>query len=213
MLLEPYKYAVMCITRDGLPLSHADQTEQLCRAGARWIQLRIKNTVQGEWLNTAREFVEVCRSQGAVCIINDSVDIAIEVGADGVHLGKQDEDWNEARRRLGPRMLLGGTVNNEIDAARAIGSGCLDYVGIGPWRYTTTKKNLSPVLGAAGVRSLVAMLDGLPAWVIGGIEPADAAEVRATGAMGVAISSGLFRGGRVEANFKNYAAAWAGEAV
>ena len=213
MLLEPLKYSVMCITQDGLALSHEDQAERLCEAGARWIQLRVKDAPPPQWLETARAVVAVCREHGAICIVNDSVDIAIAAAADGVHLGKNDEDWSEARRRLGPSMLLGGTINNEEDAQRAIAAGCLDYVGVGPWRHTDTKKNLSPVLGPAGVRLLVAMLDGLPAWVIGGIEPADLADVRATGATGAAVSSGLFRGGRVESNFKAYAAAWAGEAV
>jgi thiamine-phosphate pyrophosphorylase len=170
MPLEPHRYSVMCITQDGFALSHEDQAERLCEAGARWIQLRMKNAEPGLWIATARAVVSICREHGAVCIINDSVDIAIAAAADGVHLGKDDENWRAARRRLGRSMLLGGTVNNEADAKRAITAGCLDYVGIGPWRYTTTKQNLSPVLGPAGVRLLVAMVDGLPAWVVGGIE-------------------------------------------
>jgi len=213
MPLEPHKYSVMCITQDGLALSHEDQAERLCEAGARWIQLRMKNATPKDWINTACAVVAVCREHGAICIVNDSVDVAIAAAADGVHLGKEDENWREARRRMGRNMLLGGTINDEKQARRAITANCLDYVGVGPWRFTETKKNLSPVLGPAGVRLLVAMVDGLPAWVIGGIEPADLADVRATGANGVAVASGLFRGGRVETNFKTYAAAWAGEAV
>jgi thiamine-phosphate pyrophosphorylase len=203
----------MCITQDGLALSHEDQAEQLCRAGARWIQFRHKGATLESWTNLAREVVSICRFFGAVCIVNDSVDVALAARADGVHLGKLDEKWLDARRRLGRSLLLGGTVNNAADAEQAIAAGCLDYVGVGPWRFTATKKNLSPVLGPAGVRSLVAMLDGLPAWVIGGIESADLPDVRATGAAGIAVSSGLYRGANVEANFKTYAAAWAGEAV
>ena len=213
MLLEPNKYSVMCITRDGLALSHEEQAERLCEAGARWIQLRMKDAAPKDWINTACAVREICRSHGAVCIVNDSVDIAIAAAADGVHLGGEDEKWSEARRRMGRSMLLGGTVNNEKDARRAIRANCLDYIGVGPWRFTETKKNLAPVLGPAGVRLLVAMLDGLPVWVIGGLEPADLPEVRATGAMGVAVASGLFRNGSLDTNFKTYAAAWAGEAV
>jgi thiamine-phosphate pyrophosphorylase len=213
MLLESHRYSVMCITQDGLALSPEDQAERLCEAGARWIQLRMKNADHGLWLATAKAVVAVCREHGAVCIINDSVDIAIAAAADGVHLGKADENWRAARQRLGRSMLLGGTINNEADAKRAITAGCLDYVGVGPWRHTTTKQNLAPVLGPAGVRLLVAMVDGLPAWAIGGITPADLPDVRATGAAGVAVASGLSKGGRIEGNFKTYAAAWAGEAV
>lgn len=213
MPIEPHKYSVMCITQDGLALSHDEQAARLCEAGARWIQFRHKGATLESWTNLAREVVAVCRTHGAVCIINDSVDVALASGADGVHLGKSDEDWSVARRRLGRSLLLGGTVNNAEDAARAIEANCLDYVGVGPWRFTATKKNLSPVLGEAGVRRLVAMLDGLPTWVIGGIEPTDLPAVRATGADGVAVASGLFRGRQLEAHYKIYAAAWAGEAV
>ncbi len=213
MLLEPHKYSVMCVTQDGIALSHRDQAERLCEAGARWIQLRHKGATLESWTSLARDVVAVCRFHGAVCIINDSVDVALASRADGVHLGSHDENWATARLRLGRSLLLGGTVNTTDDATRAIEAGCLDYVGIGPWRFTSTKKGLSPVLGEPGVRLLVAMLDGFPAWVIGGIEPKDLPAVRATGASGVAVASGLFREGRVEANFKTYAAAWSGEAV
>lgn len=213
MLLEAHKYSVMCITQDGLGLSHDEQAARLCQAGARWIQFRHKGATLEAWTKRARDVVEVCRSYGAVCIVNDSVDVALASGADGVHLGKQDEDWAGARRRLGRSLLLGGTVNNAEDAERAITANCLDYVGIGPWRFTSTKKNLAPVLGEAGVRLLVAMVDGLPAWVIGGIEPPDLPAIRAMGAAGVAVSSGLYRGAQLEANFKTYASAWAGAKV
>jgi thiamine-phosphate pyrophosphorylase len=211
MPIDPNRYSVMCITLDGLPLSHEDQAERLCKAGARWVQLRHKGATLEKWTEVAREVVAVCRAFGAVCIINDSVDVALAAGADGVHLGKQDEGWEAARARLGKSLLLGGTVNNAEDASRAIEAGCLDYVGVGPYRFTDTKKNLAPVLGLEGVRTLVAMLDGLPAWVIGGIEPADLPKIRATGAAGVAVSSGLFSGGRLETNFRDYASAWMSE--
>lgn len=213
MLFESPKYSVMCITMDGLALTHDEQAARLCEAGARWIQFRHKGATLESWTKLAREVVAVCRSHGAVCIINDSVDVALASEADGVHLGENDEDWARARRRLGRSLLLGGTVNNESDAERAITMNCLDYVGVGPWRTTTTKQNLAPVLGEPGVRLLVAMLDGLPTWVIGGIEPADLPAVRATGAVGVAVASGLYRGGHVEKNYRTYASAWADDAV
>lgn len=201
-------HPVMCLTQDGLACSHVDQAERLCRAGARWIQLRMKNAAASEWLDTARAVVRVCRRHRAVCIVNDSVDIALAADAHGAHLGSRDEDWGEARRRLGPNRILGGTVNNASDAFRAVEANYLDYVGIGPWRFTTNKKNLAPVLGADGVRALVAQLDGLPAWVIGGLEPGDLADVRATGATGAAVSSALFRADRIEENYRALVVGW-----
>jgi thiamine-phosphate pyrophosphorylase len=200
---------VMCLTQDGLTLSHAEQVHRLCAAGAGWIQLRVKNAAPDDWLKIARTVVAICREHGARCIINDNVDIALAAEADGVHLGSLDEAWAPARRRLGPGRILGGTINHADDARRAVAAGCLDYVGVGPWRFTTNKKNLAPVLGPEGVRNLVAQLPGLPAWVIGGIAPADLPAVRATGAAGAAVSSALFRAGTVEDNYRAHVAAWA----
>jgi thiamine-phosphate pyrophosphorylase len=194
---------------DGLAQSPSAQVRELCAAGAAWIQLRMKEASRPAWLAEANAAAEACRRHGAVLIVNDSVDIARESGADGVHLGSLDGDWRDARRALGPSFVIGGTVNNVGDARRAIESGCLDYVGIGPLRFTATKRGLSPVLGLEGIRALVAELHGLPAWAIGGVEPADLPDIRAIGAAGAAVSSFLFRGGNVAANLRALAEAWA----
>lgn len=201
-------HPVMCITQDGLPFTHEEQVKRLCAAGAKWIQLRMKQADPGAWVSTARDVVEICHARGALCIVNDDVDIALATGADGVHLGRKDGNWREARQKLGPRRILGGTVNNTDDARQAATADCLDYVGVGPWRFTTNKQNLAPILGPDGVRALLRQLDGLPAWVIGGIEAADLPLVRATGAAGAAISSALFRGGTIEDNYRALVAAW-----
>jgi thiamine-phosphate pyrophosphorylase len=202
------RHPLMCLTQDGLPFSHVEQAQRLCDSGARWIQLRLKHAPADQWLETAREVVLVCRRYRAICIVNDSVDIALAAGAHGAHLGSRDEDWGEARRRLGPGRILGGTVNNASDAFRAAEADYLDYVGVGPWRFTTNKKNLAPVLSPAEVRTLIAQLDGLPAWIIGGITAEDLIRVRRTGAAGAAISSALFCDGRIEENYRALVAAW-----
>lgn len=202
------QFPIMCLTQDALPLDHVEQTRRLCAAGARWVQLRMKGGPSGVWLATAREVVAVCRAHGALCIVNDSVDIALASAADGVHLGQRDLGWHEARRRLGSHRILGGTVNNLHDAARAVASCCLDYVGVGPLRFTTTKQNLAPVLGIDGVREVIAALGQLPAWVIGGVRAEDLPDVQATGAAGVAVSSSLYSDGDVARHFQSYLAAW-----
>jgi thiamine-phosphate diphosphorylase len=202
------QFPVMCLTQDGLPLSHIEQAARLCAAGARWVQLRMKTADPATQLAVAKVVVQVCRACGAVCIINDHVGLALASGAHGVHLGRHDGNWREARQRLGACRILGGTVNQAEDVGRATAAACLDYVGVGPWRFTANKTNLAPILGADGVRALVAQLDGLPAWAIGGIEAADLPLVRATGAVGAAVSSVLFRGGTVEENFRSLEAAW-----
>lgn len=201
-------HPLMCITQDNLPFSHIEQARRLCDVGAKWIQLRMKHADRATWLSTAADVVEICRAHDAICIVNDSVNVAMASGADGVHLGRNDGDWRDAREKLGPRRILGGTVNNAADAHQAAESDCLDYVGVGPWRFTTNKENLAPILGPDGVAAIVRQLDGLPAWAIGGIERDDLPGVRAAGAAGAAISSVLFRGGRIEANYRALVAAW-----
>ena len=202
---------LMCLTHDELPISHPAQARTLLAAGARWIQLRMKNAEPAHWLATARETVAACRAAGAICIINDSVDIALAADAHGVHLGKFDGDWTAARGRLGPGRILGGTVNDADAARRANASGALDYVGIGPWRFTATKKNLAPVLGPEGIAPLLPLIGNIPAWVIGGIYPADLPAIRSLGAHGVAVSSALFSSNDVPSRHAAFLAAWSAQ--
>lgn len=209
MSLDPtQRFPVMCLTQDDLPFSHVEQAVRLCAAGAKWIQLRMKTANPTTQLAVAKVVVEVCRARGAICIVNDHVDLALASGAHGVHLGRNDGHWRDARQQLGASRILGGTVNQAEDAERATTAACLDYVGVGPWQFTANKANLAPILGPEGVRALLAQLDGLPAWAIGGIEAADLPLVRGAGATGAAVSSALFRGGAVEENYRSLAAAW-----
>jgi thiamine-phosphate pyrophosphorylase len=198
----------MCLTQDGIGIPHSVQAARLCAAGARWIQLRMKDAAEAAWLSEAKACADACHGHGAILIVNDSVDIAKRSGADGVHLGSLDTDWHGARRTLGPSFVIGGTVNNSDDARRAVASGCLDYAGVGPLRFTATKRALSPVVGLDGVGRLIRELHGLPAWVIGGVEPADMPGIKAVGAAGAAVSSYLFRGDRIESNFRELRESW-----
>ena len=201
----------MAITQSGGPMPPAEQARGLCAAGVRWIQLRMKDAPRAEWLEAARDVAQICRAHGAICIINDNVDIALEVGADGAHLGRTDLDWREARRRLGPDRILGGTVNYAWEADKAAGAGCLDYVGVGPLRFTKTKKELAPLQGLEGIRGLISGLNGIPAWAIGGVEVGDVPAIRALGAAGTAVCSALLRGGTIDANVRAFLEAWAPE--
>jgi thiamine-phosphate pyrophosphorylase len=199
---------LMCLTQDGTGLSHAAQAAALCAAGARWIQLRMKGAEKSAWVSEATAAASICREHGATFIVNDSIEVALESGADGVHLGSLDAAWSVARKALGAKRIVGGTVNNASDASRAVDSGCLDYVGVGPLRFTSTKRNLAPVLGVDGIRALVVELAGLPSWAIGGVEAADLPELRVAGVTGVAVSSGLTRNGSIAENLGRYLASW-----
>ena len=181
----------MALTSDTCEFSHAEQTRAFVDAGVGWVQLRMKNASFDRWLDTACECASIAHHKNAVLTINDSVDIAIASGADGVHLGTSDERWVSARERLGARAVLGGTVHNEDDARRSFEANVLDYVGIGPFRRSSTKADLETELGAAGIMRLLPLIGDIGAWAIGGILPTDVAELRHVGLCGVAICAAL----------------------
>ena len=183
----------MCLTTDGSERPHTDQVQALCSAGVDWVQLRAKEMSDQELESIAFECMIRCREIGSTFVLNDRLDLALRLGADGVHLGKLDTPWAEARERAGAGFLIGGTVNSVDDAERAVASGVLDYVGVGPLKFTHTKKNLAPVLVESDWRAILETLGDLPSYAIGGIEPADIPEVLALGVTGAAICSVLYR--------------------
>ncbi len=201
-------FFMQCITLDGMDLSHAEQVTQLCEAGAKWIQLRMKSAAPHLVERTARKILPVCRDHDVLLIINDQFQVALETGAGGVHLGKTDIPWAEARSMAGPEMVIGGTVNSLADARDALASRSLDYAGVGPFRQTKTKENLAPVLERPELEEILHFLYDLPKVVIGGVTPADLPGIADLGADGVAVSSGLVNGHTLAANLKAYLKAW-----
>ena len=114
----------------------------------------MKDTPAEEVLRIGREIEKLCREYGAKFILDDHVELVRELNADGVHLGKLDMPVAEARRLLGPEYLIGATANTFEDIERGAGQGA-DYIGLGPFRFTQTKRNLSPVLGLEGYRTIM----------------------------------------------------------
>ena len=170
--------------------------EKALKGGCRWVQLRMKEATDEEFISTAKEVGALCRKYGATFIVDDRVETVTALGADGVHLGKNDMPVAEARTLLGEKAIIGATANtfNDIEAAARAGA---DYIGLGPFRFTTTKKNLSPELGTEGYRSIMkrcreAGID-LPTVAIGGITCSDIDAIMATGVTGVAISGAISR--------------------
>lgn len=182
------------LTMDEAPMSHVAQVEAACAAGIRWIQLRMKLTSDDEMREVAVAAKKICDACGCTFLINDRVQIAAEVDAHGVHLGKQDMAVGLARRILGPGRIIGGTANTLEDIREHARQGA-DYIGLGPYRYTTTKKNLSPVLGLAGYQRIMDQLhrEGItiPVVAIGGIGKADGAALLEAGLYGIAFSGML----------------------
>ena len=180
------------------PIGHLEQVEAACQAGIRWIQLRMKQAGADEFRETALAVKKICDRWDSVFIINDRVETALEVKAHGVHLGKSDMPVSEARRRLGDDVIIGGTANTLEDIREHYRQGA-DYIGLGPYRYTTTKKDLSPILGLEGYRQIMSRLrqEGIPIPVvaIGGIGIKDTAPLLEAGLQGIAFSGLLVHAG------------------
>ncbi len=181
------------------------------RGGCRWIQLRMKEASVEEVAKTGRLLREACRKYGARLILNDHVKLAAEIGADGVHLGLSDMPVREARALLGKDYLIGGTAHSFETVQRHYRDGA-DYVGIGPFRYTTTKKNLSPVLGQEGYTDILRHMRAsgitLPVVAIGGILCEDLPALRRTGIQGIAVSGALLQAARPEAETARFIRCW-----
>ncbi|GAB3023130.1 thiamine phosphate synthase [Spirosoma pulveris] len=171
-----------------------EEAELACRAGADWIQLRLKNRAYADWKAVALETLAVCRQYNATLILNDNPLLAADIGADGVHLGQEDMPVPEARALLGDKFIIGGTANT-LETVLAHRRDGVNYVGLGPFRFTTTKEKLSPILGLQGYEQVLSALKhqaiSLPIIAIGGITLADVPALLATGVYGIALSSAI----------------------
>lgn len=164
------------------------------KGGCRWIQLRMKDAPVAHILAEGKRLRQLCSDYGARLIIDDHVELVEAIGADGVHLGKSDMPVAEARKILGGKAIIGATANTFDDIAAAATAGA-DYIGLGPFRFTTTKQKLSPTLGIEGYTMIMQRCrhEGitLPVVAIGGITAADIAPLMAAGITGIAISGAI----------------------
>lgn len=176
--------------------SYLDSIQLALEGGCRWIQLRMKDATDDEVRPIAVEAQKLCRAYGAKFIIDDRVALVRELGADGVHLGKNDMPIHEARQILGPDYIIGGTANTFEDA-KAHYEASADYIGCGPFRFTTTKQKLAPVLGLDGYRQIIRKLRAanitIPVVAIGGITKDDIPAILQTGITGIALSGTVLR--------------------
>ena len=191
-------FDVQFITHFTASISYPDSARIALEGGCRWVQLRMKDASEEELKNTAIRVQDLCRQYGATFIIDDHVDLVKQIGADGVHLGKLDMPIKEARERLGKGFIIGGTANTFEDIRQHVADGA-DYIGCGPFRFTTTKQKLSPILGLACYRSILAQMkeEGLsiPVVGIGGITREDIPALKAVGLSGIALSGGILKAG------------------
>ena len=182
---------------------------QFLDAGGRWIQLRMKDASAEVIVCRGKEMLALCRKRRAVLVVNDAPQLAVAIGADGVHLGQADMPPIEARRIIGDGAVIGSTANT-FEQIAARNDGETDYVGLGPFRFTTTKKNLSPVLGTEGYRTILGRMRTenipLPVVAIGGIGLPDIPQIMRTGVDGIALSGAIARAdspATTTANFLN----------
>ncbi|WP_455511682.1 thiamine phosphate synthase [Butyricimonas paravirosa] len=190
--VDLYRIPLQYITDHKEGVSIPEQVEAVCKGGCRWVQLRMKEADREEFIRVGRTVKEICKRHGALFLVNDNVDIALELDADGVHLGKEDMNPLEARRILGYSKIIGGTCNTFEDVVTRFRQQ-VDYIGLGPFTYTSTKKRLSPVLGLEGYRKIMEACRKagihLPVHAIGGIREDDIQPILSTGVTGIALSS------------------------
>lgn len=160
--------------------------------GGKFVQLRYKNAELNLLYELAYQVMDLCQSYNARLIINDSPILAQKVNAHGVHLGLTDGSVAKARMLLGDEKLIGGTANTLADVLQRIEEGC-NYIGLGPYQFTTTKNKLSPILGIQGYQKIRAyitqhQLASVPIYAIGGIGIDDVRLLKQVGVYGVAVS-------------------------
>lgn len=173
------------------PAHPLDVVNAALAAGAPVIQVRAKRLDDRSLLALAESILARCRSEGATCLIDDRVDIALACGADGVHIGDRDLPVAVARRLLGPEAIIGATARDPESGQARVQAGA-DYLGVGPTYATTTKAGLPDPIGPAGVAAVAAAVD-VPVIAIAGISLERVPEVMATGVHGIAVVGAVSR--------------------
>ena len=185
------------ISQGNTPEDHLKHIQKACTYGAELVQLRLKNTPKDIILKTAEKARTITSHFQTRLIINDHYKIAKAVNADGVHLGKTDACPTVAREFLGNGFIIGGTANTLDDCIKLIDKN-INYIGLGPFRFTKTKANLSPILGLEGYQNTIqALHTKTPIIAIGGIAESDIKHLLNIGVHGIAMS------GAITQNFNN----------
>ena len=174
--------------------SHLTAISNALEAGCKWVQLRVKNQPVDVIMEYAIEANRLCNQHGAKLIVNDHPEIALKAGAYGVHLGLYDMSVAQARRIVGKKLIIGGTANTFQHVQQRVAEG-VDYIGCGPYRFTTTKEKLSPILGLEGFKSIVKQMRAanitIPVIGLGGVLPEDITSLMDAGLYGVALSGAI----------------------
>ena len=196
---------IQFITHRNDRYGYVDGARMALEGGCKWIQLRMKGASDEEVAEAAAQIQPLCHKHEAIFLLDDRVELAKSLNADGVHLGKNDMPVSEARQVLGEEFIIGGTANTFEDIERLASQGA-DYIGCGPFRFTTTKEKLSPVLGLEGYRRIVEQMGvkgiNLPVVAIGGITFEDIPALMQTGIDGIAVSGAILNADNPAAEMK-----------
>lgn len=167
---------------------HLENIQKACTSGAELVQLRLKNVSENKVLKLAQQAREITSHFQTRLIINDYYKVAKEIKADGVHLGKTDTCPTIARKELYTWQIIGGTANT-LEDCQALINKEVDYIGLGPFKFTETKANLSPILGLEGYAAIIdALQTETPILGIGGVTLDDVTAILETGISGIAVS-------------------------
>lgn len=188
----PKIYPITDIRLSGL--SHTEQALRLIDGGVGIIQFREKYSAPNEWFDDAVRAVDLCRQNNVISIINDRVDIALAVGAHGVHLGQTDLPPDAARRILGPDAIIGYSTHT-LEQVQKATEFDIDYLAFGPIFRTTTKEDHDAVVGLDLLRKVREIIGELPLVAIGGIDLGNAGSVVAAGADSIAVVSAIIADG------------------
>ncbi len=164
--------------------------------GCKWIQLRMKESPIEEVKRVAEQLIPLCKKHEAILVLDDYAQLAADLDTDGVHLGKLDMPVSEARQLIGEKYIIGGTANT-FEEIQELARQDADYIGLGPFRFTETKKNLSPILGIEGYARIVEQCARqqleIPIVAIGGITAEDIPAIMETGVSGIALSGTILQ--------------------
>lgn len=184
-------FQLQFISHQNEKMSYLDGIREALAGGCKWIQLRMKGATDEEVRPIAQKVKEWCKEQNATFLIDDRVQLVKDLQIDGVHLGKNDMPIAKARKILSDDFIIGGTANTFEDIKAHYKAGA-DYIGCGPFRFTTTKEKLSPILGLEGYREIIQKMKAenidIPIVAIGGITKEDIPEIMKTGVNGIALS-------------------------
>ncbi len=173
-------------------------------AGVNFIQLRSKVLSAERLLAEVEEAARAAEERGAVLVVNDCSLLAFRSRASGVHLGMEDGSPGRARELLGDSAIIGRTVHSLAEAHLVKEEGNCDYVGLGPYRTSQTKRELAPILSHAEIVEIRSLLDPLPVYLIGGLGLPDFDLIGELGVTGLAVCSALSEGDAFGANLEAF---------